>query len=134
MLSGLLILVTQNDSFNSALYKSLSGTHSTLTSRSEEILSTRNADAQFYRSLRRNGIWQEMKQEHVHNFPEGGMVGAGSRTEAPRYRAGQRVGGDTNVTIVQNIYTPDANSFRRSEGQMARDSAATARRAYERNG
>ncbi len=52
---------------------------------------------------------------------------------APSYRAGQRIGSTANVTVVQNIVIPDANSFRKSESQAHRDSAAAARRAFERN-
>lgn len=72
---------------------------------------------------------------NVSNFATGGTVGS-STDVSGRYKTGQRVpsANTTNVTIVQNISTPDANSFRRSEGQVARDSAAAARRAYERNG
>lgn len=106
-----------------------------VASRGEEVLSTRNSDAQFYRILKRSNLWDEMKQSHhVQNFALGGMVGSSSNDATPRFRAGQRVPtGDTNVTVNMNITTTDANSFRRSEGQMARDSAFAARRAYERN-
>jgi hypothetical protein len=106
-----------------------------VASRGEEILSTRNSDAQFYRALKTHGLWEDMKQNHVQHFDPDGMVGGSSIDPAPRYRAGQRVAaGGVTVNVVQNISTPDASSFRRSEGQAQRDSAFAARRAYERNG
>lgn len=95
---------------------------------------TQNSDAQFYRALKKNNSWNDMKQSYVGNFADGGTVGASARKSSLQYRAGQRSGGDTNATVVQNIMTPDANSFRRSEGQSQGDSAFAARRAYERNG
>ena len=52
--------------------------------------------------------------------------------ESPSYN------GDSNVsksaTIVMNVNTPDANSFRRSETQMGKDAAEQLRRSMQRNG
>ena len=105
-----------------------------VASAGEEVLSTRNSDAQFYRALKRSNAWDEMKQSHVQNFNVGGTVGATHMQPTPQYRAGQRVTpASANVTVNMTISTPDANSFRRSESQMARDFAFKARRAFERN-
>lgn len=41
----------------------------------EEVLSTRNGDAQFYRALKQRGAWSEMK---VNNFADGGTVNPAS--------------------------------------------------------
>ena len=43
-------------------------------------------------------------------------------------------GGAAGVTVVQNITTPDANSFGRSQEQIARQASATIQRATRRNG
>ncbi|MBV9388208.1 MAG: hypothetical protein JOZ78_17445 [Chroococcidiopsidaceae cyanobacterium CP_BM_ER_R8_30] len=67
----------------------------------------------------------------VQNFDVGGTVGGGSAS--PAYRAGQRVASSSNVTVIQNISTPDANSFRKSASQLHTDTAYQTRRAYEWN-
>ena len=51
--------------------------------------------------------------------------------ESPSYNGGSNV---KSATIVMNVNTPDANSFRRSETQMGKDAAEQLRRSMQRNG
>ena len=48
------------------------------------------------------------------------------------YNGGSNV--SKSATIVMNVNTPDANSFRRSETQMGKDAAEQLRRSMQRNG
>lgn len=48
--------------------------------------------------------------------------------------SGGNVGVSRNPVIINNITTPDANSFRRSESQIGRDAAEQLRRSMQRNG
>ena len=52
--------------------------------------------------------------------------------ESPSYNGGSNV--SKSATIVMNVNTPDANSFRRSETQMGKDAAEQLRRSMQRNG
>ena len=52
--------------------------------------------------------------------------------ESPFYNGGSNV--SKSATIVMNVNTPDANSFRRSETQLGRDAAEQLRRSMQRNG
>jgi TP901 family phage tail tape measure protein len=52
--------------------------------------------------------------------------------ESPSYNGGSNV--SRSATIVMNVNTPDANSFRRSETQMGRDAGEQLRRSMQRNG
>src|SRR3569832_873390 len=49
---------------------------------------------------------------------------------APRHRDNGGMGG-SNVSVQMTINTPDADSFRRSQGRIARDMAEASRRAQE---
>ena len=52
--------------------------------------------------------------------------------ESPSYNGGSNV--SKSATIVMNVNTPDANSFRRSETQVGRDAGEQLRRSMQRNG
>lgn len=52
--------------------------------------------------------------------------------ESPSYNSGSNV--SKSATIIMNVNTPDANSFRRSETQMGKDAAEQLRRSIQRNG
>ena len=52
--------------------------------------------------------------------------------ESPSYNGGSNV--SRSATIVMNVNTPDANSFRRSETQIGRDAGEQLRRSMQRNG
>ncbi len=76
-------------------------------------------------------------------FTVGGAGGIDSQLVAFRATPGERVNVDNpnngarssggGVTIVQNITTPDAGSFRQSQGQIAAEAQAAASRASRRN-
>jgi tape measure domain-containing protein len=84
--------------------------------RGEEILTTLNQDAQFYRALKRSGQWDELKAGNgIPAYARGGTVGTDAATaigSPPRSRA----------PIVQNItfviQANDPNSFRATESQI----------------
>jgi hypothetical protein len=81
----------------------------------EEVLSTLNQDAQFYRALKRSGQWNELKTgSGVQSFATGGTVrsvqveSGGSSNQRMAYAQ----------TTVYNITTPNADSFRKSQAQL----------------
>ena len=81
----------------------------------EEILTTLNQDAQFWRSLKRSGQWDELKTNGMPSYAYGGTIGgssSGSTTAMTRTRS----------PIVQNttfvIQANDPNAFRSTESQV----------------
>jgi hypothetical protein len=52
--------------------------------------------------------------------------------ESPSYNSGSNI--SKSGTIIMNVNTPDANSFRRSETQIGKDAAEQLRRSMQRNG
>lgn len=58
----------------------------------EEVLSTRNGDAQFYRALKQRGAWSEIK---VNNFADGGTVSPAS--------SGRNVSSSRGGNLVVNV-------------------------------
>lgn len=81
----------------------------------EEILTTLNQDAQFWRALKRSGQWDELKANGMPAYAYGGTVGGvpnGSTATMTRTRS----------PIVQNttfvIQANDPNAFRSTETQI----------------
>ncbi|MGL4883865.1 MAG: hypothetical protein ACRC8K_22820, partial [Waterburya sp.] len=108
-----------------------------VVSKGEQILSTNNGDAQFFRTLQASGQWLRLKQNNyqVNNYKYGGMAG-----EASNFNVGNnskqslkdRAREGNNITI--NVTTPDADSFRKAQGQIRRDTSFELRRNEKRNG
>ena len=92
--------------------------------RGEEVLTTRNGDAGFFRHLRSTGDWQKMKMNRarpnysVANFFSGGTVGK-SANQFVRRSGGDRSQPITNTTVF-NITTPNPDGFRKSQKQIDR--------------
>ena len=91
-------------------------------SKGEQVLSKRNGDAQFFRSLEKSGMWNDLKQNYkvnnkIDNFNLGGSVGG-----VNNYKR-LSSSGSKNVTYNSyvNVSTPDANSFRKSKSQIAQE-------------
>ncbi|MGK7894037.1 MAG: tape measure protein [Xenococcus sp. (in: cyanobacteria)] len=100
----------------------------------EQVLSTNNKDAQFYRALKRSGDWDELKNGGVHNFNFGGIVGtSSSEMSYQRSHSKPSRGGNYKVITNYNITTKDANSFRKSQSQLLAEAQARQRREFERN-
>lgn len=101
----------------------------------EQILSTNNNDAQFYRALKRSGQWDELKNSGVANFNFGGMVGNQGST-ATVTRGSNKPTSTRNYKLITtyNITTKDANSFRKSQSQILTANQERQRRESERNG
>ena len=83
----------------------------------EEVLSTRTGDAQFYRSLRDRGIWNEMK---VDNYATGGSVG--SFAPVATVRTGGRIG-DINVPVTVQYQAAAGEDERTSQTRAQQLSA-----------
>jgi len=94
----------------------------------EQILSTKNNDAQFYRTLKAKGTWDDMKAGKIDNFAYGGAVGrvAASGGNAPRQERSIVV--HSPITVV----SPKPESYRKTQKQIAATSEYEARRAYSR--
>lgn len=84
----------------------------------EEILSTRNGDAQTYRRLVHSGQWGDIKA--VNNYAEGSIP------------AGARSRGGSGITIQNTYNLKDAGGLRETETQRAAREALAARRALGR--
>ena len=105
----------------------------------EQVLSLNNGDAQFFRYIKQQGLWDSMKVgggalNSVDNFATGGVVG---RKDAYPYSISAGGSGGrqrSNITVNMNVQAKDADSFKRSESQLQRDLAYTHRRAMDRNG
>ena len=108
-----------------------------VASKGEEVLSVKNGDAPLFRELKSSGVWQDIKntQKHynyINNYQNGGTIGVIQQPynppPKPRSNA-SRIGGAINI----NVTTPNADSFRRSEGLIGRDIAERMRRQHDRN-
>lgn len=99
----------------------------------EQILTTLNGDAALWRALKRSGQWDELKSQPIKNYYNGGSVGDYSSGGSGSRRPLQT--GNTLI-INQNykISTPDAGSFRKSQGQLAVEESNRVRRLSQRNG
>jgi hypothetical protein len=89
----------------------------------EEVLSTLNNDAQFFRSLKKTGAWESLKDgKGANNYYNGGTVG--SSTSDPFVNLGgrgtDRAGGGYNSYSTNfHIETQNVNEFYRSKSQIA---------------
>ena len=109
-------------SVQAALHREGSGGVPIVARVGEQILATNNNDAQFFRSLQRRGVWDEMKR--INNFSDGGTVGGasnsvvrsnitGSATRQAQVASMNRQY-SSNVTVIAQ----DASSFIRSQDQI----------------
>lgn len=113
----------------------------------EEVLSLRSGEAQRYQLLKRQMGPNPLAGILAGNFAEGGTVGinpeilSGNFGRSPsmismssfhqmQANSGRYYGG--NVTVNYEIKTPDADSFRRSQYQINRDSTLEAKRVLAR--
>ncbi|HET8689520.1 MAG TPA: hypothetical protein VFM18_23155, partial [Methanosarcina sp.] len=106
-----------------AIRKEGSGAIPIVASIGEQILSKRNGDAQFFRSLERSGQWKEMKQSwkfngSIPNFNSGGPIG-GNFMSRPINRTNNNSSVVYNTSI--NVNAKDAQSFRKSKSQIAQE-------------
>lgn len=101
----------------------------------EEILTTLNGDAQFFKKLQVSGAWDSLKKQgRIEGFATGGTVGSpwistGSSTIGQNNNFNKNIMVNTNY----NIKATDVNSFQRSKSQLeyrtnARLNEASARR------
>jgi tape measure domain-containing protein len=95
----------------------------------EEVLSTLNQDAQFYRRLKRSGQWDELKTgSGIQSFATGGTV----RSVQVESSSSNRSRMAYAQTTVYNITTPNADSFRKSQGQLIEERERRNREQIER--
>jgi len=95
----------------------------------EEVLTDRNGDAQFFRELSKTGKWQSLKQNKglsVGNFDAGGIVGGnnsfgGSFANNGFTKNNQPTFVTNNHSTNIKVSAQDANSFRKSQAQIARE-------------
>ena len=84
----------------------------------EEVLSTRTGDAQFYRSLKERGVWNDLK---VNNYADGGSVGNFASAPYSVVRSPSK-GGDTIIPVTvqyQAAAGEDEATSRARAGQLA---------------
>lgn len=101
----------------------------------EEILTTRNGDAQFLRSLKKSGRWQDMKNSaNIANYSNGGTVGKGSYASKLSRASKEARPSITNVNsnIVYNL-KGDANVLRQSVGQIETERMRRINNQYNRD-
>lgn len=72
-----------------------------------------------------NGLVSTVRVPHTPYFAGGGLV------DIPTLSGGSAP--TTSITVVQQITTPDANSFRKSQDQIAAESGSAVNRAMKRN-
>jgi hypothetical protein len=99
----------------------------------EQILSTRNGDAQLFRALKAQGEWDNIKQANVSNYANGGTAGySGATGGGSMMRRGMAGNSNTyyssNVTVVAN----DIGSFKKNEQQLMRETEAAQTRSVRR--
>lgn len=98
----------------------------------EQVLNIK--EASLYRNLFPDGL-TEKAISNVQNFATGGIVGnlknAIQQTNLSNPQNNSKKIISSNVTI--NVATPDANSFKKSQGQIARDTALIQQKALRRN-
>ena len=83
--------------------------------RGEEILTTLNKDAQFWRALKRSGQWDELKTNGgMPAYAYGGTVGGSSGSTVTMSRTRSPIVNNTTFVINAN----DPNSFRSTESQI----------------
>jgi tape measure domain-containing protein len=102
----------------------------------EEVLSTLNKDAQYFRMLQSTGQWDAMK-EGKSNFYSGGTVGKASSASynpAPRQAQGNSGGSGTTIHTNFNIQTKNVNEFYRSQDQVAASTKQRLEEASRRRG
>ena len=102
-----------------------------VASRGEEILSKKNGDAQFYRSLNAQGLWDDMKNGGIDNYAYGGSVGKmnyNSTNNKTRNSDNRPMTVNAPVTVV----APKPEEYRRSQNQIEREQQYQASRAYKR--
>jgi tape measure domain-containing protein len=118
-----------------AMKKEGTGAVPIVAHRGEEVLSDKNNDAQFFRTLQRSGEWGELKDRGVNNYELGGTVGKRSNNSSLDGNGSDTINrGKGSVTVNQrfDIKAKDPNSLRKSARQLQTESEARARRSYER--
>lgn len=117
-----------------ALNREGQGAQLIVANKYEEILSAQNNDAQFFRSLKKNGTWDMMKNNGTANFKYGGMIKGGNNTVGGgnSFYNNTRQGNTVNITTNYNIKSK-GSGFNRSHSQMLAEAEARNRRQYERN-
>ena len=97
----------------------------------EQILSTRNGDAQLQRALVKSGEWRRLKSLGISNFSLGGTVGGVSNDSIRAFdRNSARGSNRGSITINNNYHTKvmNENQMRKTQDQLI----AAARRRDER--
>lgn len=100
----------------------------------EQILSTKNGDAQFWRALRDNNMWDALKSGNVANFAGGGTVGGTMMNLVPV--TNNNTGGNSTYNLIQNntYNLPQTTGFNKSLSQIESARQAQMKRELERNG
>jgi hypothetical protein len=110
---------------NKALRKEGNGGIPAVAHVGEQILTTRNGDAQLFRQLETNGEWDRIKYNFkyqgnaIPNFFDGGTVGKVGTVSPSRTPQGNPQGAVYNYAI--NVTTKDADSFRKSQSLIAQE-------------
>lgn len=101
----------------------------------EQILSTLNGDAQFFRKLQANGSWDDLKNGGMANFANGGTVGGANYAYGGTVNRGMSSNqSNTNVNTYVTVHAKDVNSFYRSKSQVAANTSQGLEMAARRNG
>jgi tape measure domain-containing protein len=116
-----------------AMRKEGQGAMPIVVHKGEQILSTRNGDAQLFRALKAQGEWDNIKQANVSNYANGGTAGySGAAGGGSMVRRGMQSNSNTyyssNVTVVAN----DIGSFKKNEQQLLRETEAAQTRSVRR--
>jgi hypothetical protein len=116
-----------------AMQKEGQGAMPIVVHKGEQILSTRNGDAQLFRALKAQGEWDNIKQANVSNYANGGTAGySGATGGGSMMRRGMAGNSNTyyssNVTVVAN----DIGSFKKNEQQLMRETEAAQTRSVRR--
>ena len=110
-------------SVQAAMQREGAGAIPIVAHKGEQILTTKNKDAQFYRSIKRNGMWDEMKR-NTKNYMYGGEVGGMSAITGAAYNRHQQVMKSVNLNSNVTVIANNPSEFHRSKDQINRSQAA----------
>lgn len=125
--------MTQGGQIGRAMAAEGKGAIPIVAHKGEEILSTRNNDAQFQQALKRSGDWDRMKS--VSGFAKGGTVGGSSNSYASALRKTKESRPTVNNYSNQVSYNlhGDSNSLRQSVSQIESERQRRQSEVYRRN-
>ncbi len=116
-----------------AMQKEGQGAMPIVVHKGEQILSTRNGDAQLFRALKAQGEWDNIKQANVSNYANGGTAGySGAAGGGSMMKRGMQANSNTYYSSNVTVVASDIGSFKKNEQQLMRETEAAQTRSVRR--